>query len=193
MAETKSRMLPLGTRAPAFRLPDTDGTIVTSHNLKNAKALLVAFICNHCPYVKHIQKELARLAAEYQKRGVAVVAINSNDTGSHPEDGPEEMKKEKQRLGYPFPYLFDESQEVAKLFQAACTPDFYLFNESRELVYRGQLDDSRPGSSIPVTGKDLRSAIDNLLEGRKISEYQKASVGCNIKWRSGNEPSYLAA
>jgi peroxiredoxin len=192
MAETPSTMLALGTRAPDFRLPDTDGRMVALSDLGEAKALLVMFICNHCPFVKHVQAELARLGKEYQARGVAVVAINSNDTAAYPEDGPAAMKAEKERVGYSFPYLFDESQAVAKAYRAACTPDLYLFDAERRLVYRGQLDDSRPGRDVPVTGRDLRAALDAVLAGRVVEPKQKASIGCNIKWKPGNAPAYFA-
>ncbi len=191
MAETPSTMLALGTKAPDFRLPDSDdGRTVGLADFAGTKALLVMFICNHCPFVKHVQQELTRLAKEYQARGVAIVAINSNDAVQYPQDGPAAMKQEKARLGYTFPYLFDETQEVAKAYRAACTPDLYLFNAGQKLVYRGQLDDARPGKPVPVTGKDLRAALDAVLEGRPIDPKQKASIGCNIKWRPGNEPDY---
>ncbi len=191
MAETPSTMLTLGTKATAFRLPDTDGRTVALADFREAKALLVMFICNHCPFVKHVQSELTRLAKDYQARGVAVVAINSNDTTAYPQDGPAAMKAEKERLGYPFPYLFDETQEVAKSYHAACTPDLFVFDADRKLVYRGQLDDSRPGRDVPVTGRDLRAALDAVLAGRDVDVRQRASIGCNIKWKPGNEPDYF--
>ncbi len=190
MALTPSTMLPLGTQAPNFSLPDTEGNTVSLSDLKDAKALLVIFMCNHCPYVKHVRHELARLTRDYMNQGVAIVGINSNNIDTHPEDSPEKMKEEKENVGYPFPYLFDETQEVAKTYQAACTPDFFLFDQDQKLVYRGQLDDSRPGNDIPVTGKDLRNALDQLLAGQPISQPQNPSVGCNIKWKPGNEPNY---
>ncbi len=190
MAVTPSTMLPLGTTAPGFQLPDTDNRIVSQDDYKDASALVVMFICNHCPYVKHLKTELAAFGRDVRKKGVAVVAISSNDVSSHPEDGPEKMAEDARALGYDFPYLYDESQEVAKAYRAACTPDFFLFDRNRRLVYRGQFDDSRPGSGIPVTGKDLRTAVDAVLEGRAVSEEQKPSMGCNIKWRTGNEPDY---
>ncbi len=191
MAETPSTMLELGTRAPEFRLRDTDGREVALADFKDRKALLVMFICNHCPFVKHVQAELARIGRDYQPRGVAVVAISSNDVGQYPDDGPEAMAKEKQRAGYTFPYLFDETQEVARAYRAACTPDLYLFDAQQKLVYRGQLDDSRPGNKVPVTGRDLRRALDAVLEGRPVEAKQRASVGCNIKWKPGKEPDYF--
>jgi len=188
VAVTPSTMLDLGTQAPDFTLRDTEGKMIALSDFEDAKALLVMFICNHCPYVKHVQQELARLCKEYEKRGVAVVGINSNDVASYPEDAPDKMKLEKERVGYTFPYLYDESQGVAKVYRAACTPDFFVFDESRKLVCRGQMDDSRPGNGIPVTGKDLRAALDAVLEGRPVSQGQKPSIGCNIKWKAGNEP-----
>lgn len=189
MALTPSTMLPLGTPAPDFNLPNVDGRTVASDDLRGAPALLVAFICNHCPYVKHIADVFAALGREYEEKGVAVVAINSNNPGTHPADSPEKMKEEASRRGYTFPYLFDETQEVAKAFRAACTPEFYVFNENRHLVYRGQMDDSRPGNDVSVTGVDLRAALDAVLAGELPSpDNQKPSVGCNIKWKPGNEP-----
>lgn len=190
MALTPSTMLPLGSKAPAFRLPDTDGKTVSLDDLKAAPALLVMFICNHCPYVKHVRQELARLGHDYRDKGVAVVAISANDVATHPDDSPARMADEKKAAGYTFPYLYDETQDVAKAYQAACTPDLYVFDKNRSLVYRGQLDDSRPGNNIPVTGKDLRAALDAVLAGKPVSEQQKPSIGCNIKWKSGNEPRY---
>jgi peroxiredoxin len=191
MAKTTSTMLALGSTAPDFRLPDTNGKIVSLADFKDARALVVIFMCNHCPYVKHIRHELADLAGEYQKRGVAVAGINSNDAVNHPEDSPAKMTAEIQEIGYTFPYLYDETQSVAKAYQAACTPDIFLFDHEHKLVYRGQFDDSRPGNGIPVTGKDLRDALDAVLGGQPISPNQKASVGCNIKWKPGNEPEYF--
>jgi peroxiredoxin len=183
MARTPSTMLPLGTPAPDFSLPDTDGRIVSRDDFRDAPALLVMFICNHCPYVKHVRDELARLGREYTARGVAVVAISSNDAAAYPDDSPERMREEKADAGYVFPYLYDETQQVAAAYQAACTPDFFLFDARRELVYRGQLDDSRPGSDVPVTGADLRAALDAVLDGRPVAAEQKPSIGCNVKWR----------
>jgi peroxiredoxin len=190
MARTPSTMLALGTKAPDFRLPDTDGRTVALSDLSGSKALLVMFICNHCPFVQHVQAELARLGRECDAKGVGVVAISSNDVEQYPEDGPAAMKEEKARAGYSFPYLFDETQEVARAYRAACTPDLFLFDADLRLVYRGQLDDSRPGNGIPVTGKDLRAAVDAVLAGRPVDERQKASLGCNIKWKPGREPDY---
>jgi len=176
-------MLPLGTVAPAFRLSDPSGKLVSSDDFKGAPALLVAFICNHCPYVKHVRAEFAATAAEYQRKGVGIVAINSNDSDAYPDDSPANMAEEIKLNGYEFPYLVDQTQDVARAFQAACTPDFFLFDAARRLVYRGQFDDSRPNNGRPVTGADLRGALDNLLAGRPVNIDQKPSVGCNIKWR----------
>jgi peroxiredoxin len=186
-------MLELGTRAPDFTLPDTDGRLVSQADYRDAKALLVMFICNHCPYVKHVQHELARIGREYQPRGVGIVAISSNDVTAYPDDSPEQMREEKARVGYPFPYLYDESQGVARAYRAACTPDFFLFDRDRRLVYRGQLDDSRPKNAKPVTGKDLRAALDLVLQGRPVPAEQVPSIGCNIKWKAGKEPEYFGA
>jgi peroxiredoxin len=190
MVAVNSTMLPLGTAAPAFRLPDTNGKTVSLSDFQG-KPLLVAFICNHCPYVKHIRAGLARLARDYQPRGAAVVGINANDAAQYPDDAPAAMKNEVESAGYTFPYLHDDSQAVAKTYRAACTPDFYLFDRDHRLVYRGQFDDSRPGNNIPVTGKDLRSALDALLAGRPVSTDQKPSIGCNVKWKTGNQPDYF--
>jgi peroxiredoxin len=190
MALTPSTMLPLGTSAPAFSLPDTSGKTVSLGDLKNAPALLVMFICNHCPYVKHVRSGLVQLVKEYQAKGVAAVGISSNDVKSYPDDSPAKMAVEVKEAGYTFPYLYDESQAVARAYQAACTPDLFLFDRERRLVYRGQLDDSRPGNGIPVTGKDLRAALDAVLAGTPVPKDQKASIGCNIKWKPGNEPKY---
>ena len=191
MVKTLSTMLPLGTPAPDFSLPDTEGKIVSLSDFRDAPALLVVFMCNHCPYVKHIAQEFAELALEYQKKGVAVVGINSNDWQTFPEDSPQKMAEEVKHRGYTFPYLYDETQQVAKAYRAACTPDFYLFDRDRKLVYRGQMDDSRPGSDVDVTGRDLRIALDAVLAGKPIGENQRPSLGCNIKWRPGNEPDYF--
>lgn len=192
MALTPSTMLELGTPAPDFRLPDATagGRLVSRDGFREARALLVAFICNHCPYVKHIREGLARFAADYEGEGLAMVAISANDADSHPEDAPEAMAAEARAQGYRFPYLHDETQQVAKAFRAACTPEFYLFDADRKLVYRGQFDDSRPGSDVPVTGRDLRAAVDRVLSGRPVDPEQKPSVGCNIKWKPGAEPDY---
>lgn len=183
-------MLALGTKAPEFSLPDTDGKIMTLKDFANSRALLVIFMCNHCPFVIHVRGELVRLANDYAKQGLAVAGINSNNVISHPDDSPERMKEDKAKYGYPFPYLYDESQAVAKAYRAACTPDFFLFDAELKLVYRGQLDDSRPGNSKPVTGRDLRAAIEAVLAGNAPSASQTPSIGCNIKWKPGNEPDY---
>lgn len=193
MVKTASTMLPLGTIAPDFSLVNVDGRTVSLADLKGSKALLVAFICNHCPFVKHVAGELARLANDYQPQGVAMVGISSNDVASHPEDSPEQMVHEAEAQGYSFPYLFDETQEVAKAYRAACTPDFFLFDAEQKLVYRGQLDSSRPGNDVPVTGEDLRSAIDAVLAGELAPVEQTPSIGCNIKWVAGQEPEYFNA
>jgi peroxiredoxin len=188
MVMTASTMLPLGTSAPDFSLPDTKGKVVSLADFEQAPALLVVFMCNHCPFVKHILNQFVELVKEYQAKGVAVVGINSNDITSFPEDRPEMMAKVSRQRGFTFAYLYDETQEVAKAYHAACTPDFFLFDRERKLVYRGQMDDSRPGSNVPVTGNDLRAALDALLGGKPISRQQKPSMGCNIKWKPGNEP-----
>lgn len=179
---TESTMLALGTPAPDFRLPDLDGKAIALEDFRDARGLVVAFICNHCPYVKHIRGEFARFARESQSRGIGVVAINSNDTQTYPQDGPKGMAEEARSAGYTFPYLFDETQQVARAFKAACTPDLYLFDQQRRLVYRGQFDDSRPGKGN-ASGADLRAACDALLDGVPISQQQKPSIGCNIKWK----------
>jgi peroxiredoxin len=185
-------MAPLGMQAPPFRLPSpATGKLVSRDDFSSAPALLVVFMCNHCPFVKHVRDGFVQLAREYQARGVAVVAISSNDAGQYSQDSPQAMAEESKRYGYTFPYLYDESQEVAKAYRAACTPDFYLFDREQRLVYRGQMDDSRPGNLRPVTGADLRQALDAVLEGRAAPADQKASVGCNIKWKAGNEPEYF--
>jgi len=186
MVETLSTMLPLGTKVPHFRLPDPGGKLVSSDDMSKAPALLVAFMCNHCPYVKHIQAGFAEFAKEYQKRGAAIVAINSNDTEAYPDDRPEKMAEESQKAGYTFPYLVDETQSVAQDYHAACTPDFFLFDRDGRLVYRGQFDDSRPKNGRPVTGADMRAAMDAVLAGRPVPPDQRPSAGCNIKWKAGN-------
>ena len=183
MVRTPSNMLALGTPAPDFALPDTNGSTVRLEDYAHAPALLVMFICNHCPFVKHVRDELARIGREYGARGAGIVAISSNDVQAHPDDSPERMKEERAAAGYVFPYLYDESQEVARAYQAACTPDFYVFDRDGLLAYRGQLDDSRPGNGVPVTGRDLRAALDAVLDGRAAPPDQKPSLGCNIKWR----------
>lgn len=189
MARTFSTMLSLGTLAPNFVLPATDGKRVSRDELRGTEGLLVVFMCNHCPYVKHIAPKLAEFAREYQGR-ISVVGINSNDVKTHPDDAPKKMAEERIERGYVFPYLFDEDQSVAKAYRAACTPDFFLFDSELHLVYRGQFDDSRPGSGVPVTGEDMRVAVEALLSGSSISPDQKPSMGCNIKWKPGNEPNY---
>ena len=191
MVLTPSTMLPLGTQAPSFELPNVDGSTVRLADFRGAPAALVIFMCNHCPFVKHVAAGLADLAREYQARGVAVVGISSNDVTSHPADSPEQMVAEVEQRGYTFPYLYDETQEVAKAYRAACTPDFYVFDKDQKLVYRGQMDASRPDSGIPVTGQDLRAALDAVLAGKKVPEPQKPSIGCNIKWKAGSEPDYF--
>ncbi len=191
MAEVPSTMLPLGTAAPGFSLPSPDGEVVSLERYENAPALLVMFLCPHCPYVKHLRSGISAFVEEYQERGMAAVAINSNDIERFPDDSPERMAEEVSQAGYTFPYLSDESQEVAKAYQAACTPDFFLFNRDHRLVYRGRFDASRPGSGIPVTGEDLRRAADAVLEGWPVPADHVPSVGCNIKWKPGNEPDYF--
>ncbi|NBX30209.1 thioredoxin family protein [bacterium] len=193
MVRTPSTMLPLGTLAPDFALPNVDGRIVGFADAAGPKGTVVMFICNHCPFVKHVADQLATLGRDCIGRGVGVVAISSNDVATHPADSPEQMVREAEDRGYVFPYLYDETQEVAKEYHAACTPDFYLFDADRRLVYRGQFDASRPGGEIPVTGRDLRAAIDALLAGRPPLAEQIPSLGCNIKWKGGNEPPYFHA
>jgi peroxiredoxin len=185
-------MLELGTAAPSFRLPDFDGRMHALEDSDGVPALLVAFICSHCPFVQHLRREFAAFAREFAPRGLAVVAINSNDIAAYPQDGPDAMRAEAAELGYVFPYLLDGSQAVAKAYQAACTPDFFLFDAARRLVYRGQFDGSRPGTHRPVTGADLRAAVEATLAGRAPHAEQWPSLGCNIKWRKGNEPAYAA-
>jgi len=192
MARTPSTMLPLGTSAPDFRLPDFDGRMHGLGDFRDSPALLVAFVCNHCPFVRHLRGEFAAFTREFAPRGLAVVAINSNDVASYPQDGPDAMRQEAAELGYVFPYLLDGSQAVAKAYRAACTPDFFLFDVGRRLVYRGQFDDSRPGNGRPVTGADLRAAVEATLTGGTPSPEQFPSLGCNIKWRKGAEPDYAA-
>jgi peroxiredoxin len=181
-------MLPLGTSAPRFSLPGGDGGVVHSHDFAGAP-LLVMFICNHCPYVQHVAAELARIGRDYSDK-LGIVAIGSNDAEEYPEDSPQKMHEEKRLRGYNFPYLYDETQDVALAFHAACTPDFFLFDSQHELVYRGQLDASRPGSNMPVTGADLRAAMDAVLAGKPVAASQRPSVGCNIKWLPGKSPGY---
>ncbi|MGW8121435.1 thioredoxin family protein [Roseivirga echinicomitans] len=184
MARTPSNMLPLGTAAPDFNLLDTvSGQMLSLDELKSDKATVMMFICNHCPFVKHVDAGIVALAKDYQAKGVSFIAISSNDVENYPQDSPELMKLEAEKVGYTFPYLYDETQEVAKAYQAACTPDFYLFDAELKCVYRGQLDDSRPGNDQPVTGKDLRAALDCVLNNKKIDFEQRPSLGCNIKWK----------
>jgi peroxiredoxin len=191
MALTPSTMLPLGTAAPDFNLPDTSGKHVSLADFRDKAALVVIFMCNHCPYVIHIRAGLAQLARDYASKNVGLAGINANDVKNYPADSPARMKAEVESAGYVFPYLYDETQAVAKSYRAACTPDIFLFDRGRRLVYRGQFDASRPGNGIPVTGKDLRAALDAVLVGRTTSEFQVASMGCNIKWKAGNEPDYF--
>jgi len=184
MAQTPSNMLPLGTKAPNFSLPNTlDNTIVNLQTAKGTKGTVIMFICNHCPFVIHVNTMLVEIAKTYTKKGIGFIAISSNDVEKHPQDGPEFMKTHAKAVGYPFPYLYDESQEVAKAYDAACTPDLYVFNAQLKLVYRGQLDNSRPGNGIPLTGSDLKHALDCLLKNQENTESQKPSIGCNIKWK----------
>ncbi len=190
MALVNSTMMKLGTEAPDFRLPGTDGKLVARDDFRGRRGLLVMFICNHCPYVKHVRSELAALGRDYQSRGIGIVAINSNDAVTHPGDSPEKMREEVGAAGYTFPYLHDESQAVAKAYRAACTPDIFLFDADLKLVYRGQVDETRPKSGAAAHGKDLRAALDAVLAGRPVPEPQVASIGCNIKWKAGNEPDY---
>jgi thiol-disulfide isomerase/thioredoxin len=193
MVKTLSTMVELGTAAPDFNLPDVvTGRAISPDTFKDKKALLVMFICRHCPFVKHIQQELARIGRDYGDKDVAIVAISSNDADTFPEDSPSSLKEMAEELGFGFPFCYDETQQTAKAYEAACTPDFYLFDKGRRLVYRGQLDDSRPGGDIPVTGRDLRAALDAVLDDRPVDENQRASIGCNIKWKAGNEPEYFA-
>jgi len=190
MALTPSTMMALGTEAPDFSLRDTDGQLVSLADFAGSKALLVMFICNHCPYVKHVAAELARIGRDYARDDLGIVAISANDVAAYPADSPARMKEEKAARGYDFPYLHDETQQTARAYHAACTPDFFLFDRERSLVYRGQLDDSRPGNNAPVDGRDLRAAIDAVLAGRKVAQEQKPSIGCNIKWKPGHAPGY---
>lgn len=193
MVLTASTMLELGAAAPPFSLPDTGGNTVVMSEVKGPSGLLIIFMCNHCPYVKHVQQELVAIGREYGEKGIGMVGINANDAQTHPDDSFEKMQEEAERLGYPFPYLHDQSQEVAKAYRAACTPDIFLFDADDKLVYRGQLDNSRPGNDIPVTGRDLRQAMDALLAGDSVKEEQQPSMGCNIKWKPGKAPDYFPA
>jgi peroxiredoxin len=191
MVATNSTMLPLGTAAPDFSLSDPSGKTVSLADFQGAKALLVVFMCNHCPFVKHLADPLAKLAQEYQDKGVAVVGINSNDVAKHPDDSPEKMAQEAKQRGYTFPYLYDESQQVAQAYRAACTPDFFVFDKDQKLAYRGQFDSTRPDSGRTATGEDLRRALDAVVAGQAPPEDQTPSLGCNIKWKPGNEPDYF--
>lgn len=184
MAETPSKMIKLGSKAPEFSLFDAvSGKTVTLSEIKSDVATVVMFICNHCPYVKHINQQLAGVANEYMNKGISFVGINSNDVENYPEDAPDKMKIVAGELGYPFPYLYDETQEVAKAYDAACTPDFFVYDKDLLLVYRGQFDDSRPNGETPVTGQDLRAALDAIIAGKRVDPVQKPSIGCNIKWK----------
>lgn len=185
---SQSTMSELGTEAPTFSLPDPSGAVHSLSDFEGAPALVVAFICNHCPYVRHVRHRLAEVAATLQERGAAFVAVNSNDVDAFPDDAPPRMAEEAAQVGYPFPYLYDESQEVAHAYRAACTPDFFVFDADRRLVYRGQFDSSRPANDDPVTGSDLVAAVEAALDGRPVPTDQQPSVGCGIKWRPGNEP-----
>lgn len=185
MAATPSTMIPLGTTAPDFNLPDSvSGENKTLKDLKSETATVIMFICNHCPFVKHINEELVKLSTDYIAKGVSFIAISSNDVINYPDDSPDKMKETAMELGYPFPYLYDESQDIAKAYEAACTPDFYIFDGELKLLYRGQLDDSRPNTGIPVTGRDIRATLDNILSGSEVNSEQKPSIGCNIKWKN---------
>jgi len=191
MVRTPSTMLPLGTEAPAFSLPNVDGRILGLDDVTGERGTVVMFICNHCPFVKHVADELARLGRDYGQLGIGFVAISANDVSGHPADSPEQMIHEAESRGYPFPYLYDETQDVARAYRAACTPDFFAFDGGRRLAYRGQLDGSRPGNGIPVTGADLRAALDALVAGGRPPADQRPSIGCNIKWKPGHEPEYF--
>jgi peroxiredoxin len=191
MAAVPSTMLELGTPAPHFALPDTEGRVVSLDDLRAAPALLVMFICNHCPYVRHLRTALAELGREYQARGAAIVGIMSNDVERYPADHPDRMREERADAGWTFPYLYDATQEVAHAYRAACTPDFFLFDGEGRLAYRGQFDDSRPRNDLPVTGRDLRAALDAVLDGRPVPPEQTPSIGCNIKWKPGTEPAWF--
>jgi peroxiredoxin len=186
----ESTMLELGTTAPSFTLPDTEGVAYSTDDFADAPALLVMFICNHCPFVKHVRSELVKLGHDYQPRGVAILAVSSNDPVAYPADSFEAMRAEKLEAGYTFPYLFDESQEVAKAYRAACTPDFFLFDGHRKLTYRGHLDNSRPSNGVPVSGRDLRAALDAILDNQPVAQNQHPSIGCSIKWKPGNQPTW---
>jgi peroxiredoxin len=190
MVKTASTMLPLGSCAPDFSLPNVDGRTISREDF-SGQPLLVIFMCNHCPFVIHLRQALADFAREFQPQGLAIVGISSNDADAYPQDGPEKMKIEAQQAGYTFPYLFDETQSAAKAFRAACTPDFFLFDKQHKLIYRGQFDDSRPKTEIPITGADLRAACEAVLAGEPVTPRQLPSIGCNIKWKPGQEPEYF--
>lgn len=192
MARTPSTMMPLGTVAPSFSLPDTSNQTVSLKDFAQTSALLVMFLSNHCPYVKLVREEIARIGKEYGEKGAGIVAVMSNDVESYPDDAPDKMAEEVAAVGYTFPYLYDETQEVAKAYGAACTPDFFLFDRDRKLVYRGQMDSARPGNGEPVTGADLRAALDAVLSGKPVCDQQRPSLGCNIKWKPGNAPDYYS-
>ncbi|MHC2069680.1 thioredoxin family protein [Bremerella sp. T1] len=191
MVKTASTMLPLGTKAPDFSLLNVDSKTVSLADFADAKALVVIFMCNHCPFVKHLADDLAKFGRECQEKGVAVVAISSNDVANYPDDSPEQMVHEAENRGYTFPYLYDEDQSVAKAYKAACTPDFYVFDGEQKLAYRGQFDASRPGNDVAVTGEDLRKAVDAVVAGQPVPEPHMPSIGCNIKWIAGKEPEYF--
>jgi peroxiredoxin len=192
MVKTASTMLPLGTTAPEFRLPDVvSNQTISLATFADRQALLLIFLCQHCPFVKHVQQELAKLGQDYSQKSLGIVAISANDVANYPDDAPEKLKQMAEDLNFNFPVCYDESQEVSQAYTAACTPDFFLFDAERKLAYRGQLDDSRPGNNIPVTGKDLRRAIDAILQAQTLDFEQKPSIGCNIKWKPGNEPEYF--
>jgi len=191
MVKTASTMLPIGTKAPEFSLPGTDGSSVSLSDFSASRGLLVVFMCNHCPFVKHLRQELAEFSREFQAKGLGIVGISSNDVENYPDDSPAKMQEEATDAGYTFPYLYDESQDVAKAYRAACTPDFFLFDAEQTLVYRGQFDDSRPGNGQAVTGNDLRAAATAMLEGQEVSPDQTPAIGCNIKWKEGAAPDYF--
>ncbi|MDZ4697195.1 MAG: thioredoxin family protein [Deltaproteobacteria bacterium] len=191
MVAVNSQMLSLGTKAPEFRLPDTEGRLASISDVLGARGVLVMFISNHCPFVKHVAGELAALGRDYGGQGIAIFAIGSNDVAKYTDDAPSRMREEREMRGYSFPYLYDESQSVAKAYRAACTPDFFLFDGNQKLVYRGQLDDSRPSNGKPVTGVDLRAALDAVIAGQMPSADQRPGIGCNIKWKPGNAPDYF--
>ncbi len=191
MVKTASTMMPLGTTAPDFALPDLDGTVKSLQQCKGSKGTVIVFMCNHCPYVKHVAPQLKAISDEYRSKGITFIGISSNDVAEYPDDSPEKMREEAQSRGYSFPYLYDESQQVAKTYRAACTPDFFVFDGQLQLAYRGQLDDSRPKTDRPLTGQDLRAALDALVNGSEVPQQQKPSIGCNIKWKPGMEPEYF--